>query len=73
MKNTNSRLIRWALILQLFNFNLKHRKGVDNANTDGLSRGSIPTLEIPKKDFKKDFDGTSPFVTVRREECGRLP
>ena len=70
MKNTNSRLIRWALALQPFNFSLKHRKGVDNANADGLSRGSIPTLEIPKK----DFDGTNPpFVIVRREECGRLP
>ena len=56
MKNTNSRLIHWALALQPFNFSLKHRKGVDNANADGLSRGSIPTLEIPKK----DFDGTNP-------------
>ena len=56
MKNTNSRLIHWALALQPFNFSLKRRKGVDNANADGLSRGSIPTLEIPKK----DFDGTNP-------------
>lgn len=56
MKNTNSRLIRWALALQPFNFSLKHRKEVDNANANGLSRGSIPTLEIPKK----CFDGTNP-------------
>ena len=37
MKTMNSRLIRWALALQPFNFTLKHRKRIDNANADGLS------------------------------------
>ena len=41
MKNTNSRLICWALALQPFNFSLKHWKGVDNANADGLSEDHL--------------------------------
>ncbi|KAL1263574.1 hypothetical protein QQF64_006313 [Cirrhinus molitorella] len=37
-KDTNARVTRWFLALQDFNFTVKHRAGVDNANADGLSR-----------------------------------
>ncbi len=39
MKNANQRLIRWTLALQPYRLTLRHRKGSDNENTDGLSRG----------------------------------
>ena len=38
MRNSNPRLMRWALALQPFMFTVKHRPGVQNGNADGLSR-----------------------------------
>ncbi|GBM39216.1 Retrovirus-related Pol polyprotein from transposon 17.6 [Araneus ventricosus] len=35
---TNPRLLRWALILQTFNYEIVHRKGKDHRNADSLSR-----------------------------------
>lgn len=39
MSGKSGRLLRWSLILQEFNFEVKYRKGSANKNTDGLSRG----------------------------------
>ena len=39
MKNANQRLIRWTLALQPYRLTLRHCKGSDNENTDGLLRG----------------------------------
>lgn len=38
IKHTNARLIRWALKLQEFTFDLKHRPGAKHQNCDALSR-----------------------------------
>jgi phospholipid-translocating ATPase len=35
---TNPRLLRWALILQAFNYEIVHRKGKQHQNADSLSR-----------------------------------
>lgn len=37
-REKNSRLMRWSLSLQPYQFTVEHRKGVDNANADALSR-----------------------------------
>ena len=37
MKNSNSRLTRWALAIQPFLFDIVHKPGLDNTNADGLS------------------------------------
>ena len=39
MKNSNRRLMRWALFLQSFNINVHHVKGTRNVLADTLSRG----------------------------------
>ena len=37
-KTSNSRLLRWAMLLQEYTFSVQYRKGSSNANADGLSR-----------------------------------
>ena len=46
-KETKSRLIRWALLLQPYSFQISHKKGTTNTNADGLSRQyeDIPPLQ----------------------------
>ena len=39
MKNHNQRLLRWCLMLQEYNLEIKHVRGVDNIIADCLSRG----------------------------------
>ena len=43
VKDRNSRLTRWSLALQSFQFKVEHRRGRDNVNADTLSRVDIPT------------------------------
>ncbi|CAF0985550.1 unnamed protein product [Brachionus calyciflorus] len=38
MKNPNARLTRWSILLQTFDFEIIHRKGVLHSNVDALSR-----------------------------------
>ena len=40
-QNSKARLIRWVLLLQEFNIQIKDKKGVENAVTDHLSRLTI--------------------------------
>ena len=43
--STSTRLTRWALILQEYNFSLVHTSGVDLADADCLSRDPLPPPE----------------------------
>ena len=38
MKNKNQRLLRWSLLLQEYNLDIRHVKGKDNIIPDALSR-----------------------------------
>ena len=42
-KNSNARLTRWALAIQPYQFEIKHRQGQENGNADGLSHGALAT------------------------------
>ena len=41
LKENNARLTLWSLVLQPFQFEVKHRPGRDNGNADALSRAPI--------------------------------
>lgn len=47
--NANSRLLRWALKLQSYDFVIQYRKGKDNVLADCLSR--IETVQIVDQDY----------------------
>ena len=53
MRNTNSRLTRWALAVQPYCLTMVHRPGKNNGNADGLSRGALT---------HKDDSPTSPGI-----------
>ena len=38
MKNKNQRLLKWSLLLQEYNLDIRHIKGKDNIISDALSR-----------------------------------
>jgi hypothetical protein len=38
MKDKNQRLLRWALLLQQYDFKINYRSGASNNNADGMSR-----------------------------------
>ena len=38
IKDVTGHLARWSLLIQQFDFNIKHRPGITNGNADGLSR-----------------------------------
>ena len=38
MKNKNRRLMNWSLLIQEYNLEIRHIKGVDNVCADALSR-----------------------------------
>ena len=44
LKNTNSRLTRWSLILQQYQFTVTHRPGSTNGNADALSKSCQSSL-----------------------------
>ncbi len=59
-----ARIARWALLLSAYNYNLRYRPGVQNANADGLSRLPVEALEE---------DVTGPCIAVHMMELVSAP
>ena len=54
-KDAKPRLIRWILLLQEFDLEIKDKKGVDNTVADHLSRLQVTnTQDLPINDFLRD-------------------
>lgn len=45
LKEPNSKLIRWRLRLEEFNFDIKYKKGPQNTNADALSRIKVHAID----------------------------
>uniref|UniRef100_A0A146L2U0 RNA-directed DNA polymerase n=1 Tax=Lygus hesperus TaxID=30085 RepID=A0A146L2U0_LYGHE len=63
LKEPNSKLFRWKLRLEEFNFEIKYKKGKHNANADALSR-----IEINTKEFIESPEETSPSMIVNLDQ-----
>ncbi|XP_047025498.1 uncharacterized protein LOC124634121, partial [Helicoverpa zea] len=49
-KDPGSRLVRWRLKLEEFDYNIIHKKGKINTNADALSRFPINPIDVPSPD-----------------------
>ena len=55
-KEGNSRLMRWSLTLQPYQFTVEHRKGQENANAAGLFRLELEQPALRAKEGGRKYD-----------------
>ena len=82
-KETKPRLIRWVLLLQEFDLEIKDKKGCDNVIADRLSRVQKPTIQKEEKEIAEYFPDEQLFQLALQSPwyadivnflaCGILP
>uniref|UniRef100_A0A0A9W4W3 RNA-directed DNA polymerase n=1 Tax=Lygus hesperus TaxID=30085 RepID=A0A0A9W4W3_LYGHE len=71
MKDTNSRILRWSLLLEEYAYTPKYKAGANNQNADGLSRAFLtaPVKTIDPLDLKNEQE-TDPYCKSKWGQPG---
>lgn len=65
-KDPGSRLVRWRLRLEEFDYNIVHKKGKINTNADALSRFPVNLIE------KQHLPSPNPFLPNINDDLGNI-
>ena len=60
-KEAKARLIRWVLLLQEFDLEIKDKKGCDNVIADNLSRVEKPVVQEEEREIEENFPNEQLF------------
>jgi len=71
-KDAKPRLIKWVLLLELFNFEVKDRRGCENQVADHLSRLDGRDKDEPEIDTKYVFADEQVFTVNLTQPLGML-
>ena len=63
LKSLTGILARWMQELQTYDFEVKHRRGVDNSNADGVSRSN----HLPEEEEEPEWNDTAMVNEIQEE------
>ena len=72
-QDAKPRLIRWILLLQEFDIEIKDKKGAENLAADHLSRLKNPNLEELKEDEIDDYFPDETLMTIDKVDEEEIP
>ena len=68
VNDPGSRLIRWRLKLEEYDYVILHKAGKANANADALSRNVIATVNVPNKEEGEEEENKNVPIRIDNEE-----
>ncbi|CAH4033427.1 unnamed protein product [Pieris brassicae] len=74
ISHPGSRLVRWRLKLEEFDYKIEYKKGKINSNADALSRFPVNPIHSPNHDHIPSTTGQSqPSSPITLEDLGEIP
>lgn len=69
MKDTNSRILRWSLLLEEYAYTPKYKSGAKHTNADGLSRAFVVITTLEEEEMKNE-QSRDTFCQLAKGQAG---